>query len=40
MGTGQHFPGTGVDDERGIKERMAADAYELADAMLAARGEA
>lgn len=34
---GQHYPGDGFLDDRPINERMAIDAYKLADAMLAAR---
>lgn len=36
---GQHNPGDGPDDDRSIRERMAFDAFSLADAMLAARKE-
>ena len=36
---GQHQPGDGFDDERTIQDRMASDAYKLADAMLAHRKE-
>lgn len=36
---GQHQPGTGFDDPRPMTARMACDAYELADAMLAARAQ-
>jgi hypothetical protein len=34
---GQHQPGRGPLDERPIQERIAGDAYAMADAMLAAR---
>jgi hypothetical protein len=36
---GQHHPGGSLvpNDERSIAQRIAADAYDLADAMLAAR---
>ncbi|MBO9380417.1 hypothetical protein GG804_27005 [Sphingomonas histidinilytica] len=36
---GQHMPGNGFNDERSIQERMAADAYKIADAMLAERAK-
>ncbi len=34
---GQHFPGEGWEDERPIHERMADDAFKIADAMLLQR---
>jgi len=34
---GQHYPGAGRDDDRPIQDKMAADAYRIADALATAR---
>lgn len=34
---GQHYPGAGRDDDRPIQDKMAADAYRIADALMTAR---
>lgn len=35
---GQHYPGAGRDDDRPIQDKMAADAYRIADALATAGG--